>query len=185
MNPRCDQDVYIYIELPEEAGCPPGFCGKLDTWLYGFWPAAAVWEKRFSQKLEGCAFQKGDSCGAAFYHPGRGLSCVVYGDDFTLCGTDEDVIWIHDLRKGLFVIKLRANLGPDTQDDEEAIILGRIVRWTGTWIVYEAGPKHGRMFLDHLNDSRPLAHNGEKDFPEESDWDQGFWIHIFYSPQLD
>ena len=45
MQPRCEGDVYI--ELPEEVGCPEGSCGKLNYWLYGFRPAAAAWEKHY------------------------------------------------------------------------------------------------------------------------------------------
>eukprot|EP00973_Karenia_brevis_P060516 8416681-Karenia_brevis.AAC.1 len=33
LNPECKEDVYL--ELPEECNCPPGFCGKLkemDVW---------------------------------------------------------------------------------------------------------------------------------------------------------
>ena len=43
LNPECESDVYI--QLPEEAGCPEGYCGNLNFWLYGFRPAAAAWEK--------------------------------------------------------------------------------------------------------------------------------------------
>ena len=43
LNSKCEEDVYV--ELPEECGCPPGVCGKLNNWLYGFRPAAAAWEK--------------------------------------------------------------------------------------------------------------------------------------------
>ena len=48
MNPCCVGDVFI--ELPEEAGCGLGVCGKLNYWLHGFRPAAAAWEKL---KLQG------------------------------------------------------------------------------------------------------------------------------------
>ncbi len=42
LKPRCLADVYI--ELPEEARCPKGMCGKLNFWLYGFRKAASAWE---------------------------------------------------------------------------------------------------------------------------------------------
>ena len=41
LNYLCEDDVYV--ELPEECGCPEGVCGKLKYWLYGFRPAAAAW----------------------------------------------------------------------------------------------------------------------------------------------
>ena len=67
LNPRCEEDVYI--ELPEECGAAPGMCGKLNFWLYGFRPAAAAWEKLYSNKLVGAGFVRGASCGVVFYHP--------------------------------------------------------------------------------------------------------------------
>ena len=84
MNPRCEQDVFI--ELPDEAGCGPGICGKLNYWLYGFQAAAAAWEKLYSGKLVGCGFERGVTCAVIFHHRGRDVSCVVHGDDLTFCG---------------------------------------------------------------------------------------------------
>ena len=84
LNPKCEEDVYV--ELPEESGCPKGMCGKLDFWLYGFRPAAAAWEQLYASKLEDVGFVRGLSCGVVFYHQGRDISLAVHGDDFTFCG---------------------------------------------------------------------------------------------------
>mgnify|MGYP000267371291 CR=1 FL=1 len=46
LNPRCEQDVFMV--LPEEARCGLGVCEKLNFWLYGFRPAAAVWEELYA-----------------------------------------------------------------------------------------------------------------------------------------
>ena len=43
LNSICEDDVYV--DLPEECGCPEGMCGKLKYWLYGFRPAAVAWAK--------------------------------------------------------------------------------------------------------------------------------------------
>eukprot|EP00973_Karenia_brevis_P016808 2302418-Karenia_brevis.AAC.1 len=43
LNPVCDEDVYL--ELPEECHCPPGYCGKFVYWMYGMRGAAAAWEE--------------------------------------------------------------------------------------------------------------------------------------------
>eukprot|EP00973_Karenia_brevis_P060602 8428114-Karenia_brevis.AAC.1 len=43
LNPVCEGDVYL--ELPEECTCPPGYCGELAYWMYGMRGAAAAWEK--------------------------------------------------------------------------------------------------------------------------------------------
>ena len=42
-------------------------------------------------------FKTGVSCGVMFYHKERDISMAVHGDDFTLCGIEEGLIWIRDL----------------------------------------------------------------------------------------
>ena len=66
LNPKCEQDVYI--NLPEECGAPEGTCGKLVYWLYGFRPAAAAWETRYSGLVEGAGFEMGIRRGVSI-HP--------------------------------------------------------------------------------------------------------------------
>ena len=61
LNPKCEDDVYI--ELPNECGLSKDWCGKLNYWLYGFRPAAAAWEKHYSELLEGVGFERGNACG--------------------------------------------------------------------------------------------------------------------------
>ena len=57
--------------------------------------------------LEGIGFVRGQACGVTFHHPGREISMAVHGDDFTLCGLDEDLWWAHDHMASWFEIKLR------------------------------------------------------------------------------
>eukprot|EP00973_Karenia_brevis_P050157 6959463-Karenia_brevis.AAC.1 len=66
LNPVCEEDVYL--ELPEECHCPPGYCGKLVYWMYGMRGAAASWERCFAGKLSSEGFSRGVSCGVVFYH---------------------------------------------------------------------------------------------------------------------
>jgi hypothetical protein len=40
INAECNEDVYL--SLPEEFNCPPGICGKLNFWVYGFRQAASA-----------------------------------------------------------------------------------------------------------------------------------------------
>eukprot|EP00973_Karenia_brevis_P073367 10191978-Karenia_brevis.AAC.1 len=49
LNPVCEEDVYL--ELPEECHCPPGYCGKLVHWMYGMRGAAAASEKCYAETL--------------------------------------------------------------------------------------------------------------------------------------
>ena len=69
LNPKCEEEVYI--ELPPGAKGGEGMCGKLNYWLYGFRPAAAAWEKLYSEKLEEAGFKGGIGCGVVFYHAGE------------------------------------------------------------------------------------------------------------------
>jgi hypothetical protein len=171
LNPKCEKDVYI--ELPEEAECPEGMCGKLNFWLYGFRPAAAAWENHYADKFEEAGFERGVSCGVVFYHKEKDLSVVVHGDDFTFCGVEEDLLWIKELMEEWFEIKVRAILGQDEGDQKEVVILGRIVRWKDWGIEYEADPKHKKIVEEYFgfeSGSRALTHNGDKDEKEE-EWE--------------
>eukprot|EP00973_Karenia_brevis_P041928 5803671-Karenia_brevis.AAC.1 len=60
---------------------------------------------------------------------------------------EEDLEWVKGLMKSWFEIKVRAVLGPDSKDDKEVTILGRIVRWVEEGIEYEADPKHRKIIL--------------------------------------
>lgn len=115
-------------------------------------------------------------CGVVFYHPGRDVSCVVHGDDFTFCGVEEDLVWIEALMKSWFEVKVRAKLGPGKRDDKEVTILGRIVRWTSDGIEYEADPKHRKILLEKFGlvegESRSLVNNGEKEWRNEEEWEE-------------
>eukprot|EP00973_Karenia_brevis_P044286 6136605-Karenia_brevis.AAC.1 len=51
LDPVCEEDVYL--EIPEECHCPPGYCGKFVCWMYGMRGAAAAWEKCYAEKLSG------------------------------------------------------------------------------------------------------------------------------------
>ena len=170
LNPRCEED--IYVELPEECEAPPGLCGKLNFWLYGFRKAASAWENHYSEMLEEVGFEKGDACGMVFYHPGKDLPLAAHGDDFTFCVYEEDLFWIRDLMASWFEIKVRGIVGGGPKDDKEIVILGRLVQWGTDGIRYQADPKHRRLLLEHFGldeNSRSLKSNGEKEVEDQGD----------------
>ena len=172
LNPRCEEDVYI--ELPEECGAPAGMCGKLNFWLYGFRKAASAWEQHYAELFEGVGFVRGITCGVVFYHEERDVAVVVHGDDFTMCGLEEDLMWVKDLMSGWFEIKLRGVLGPDPEDDKEIVILGRTVKWTSGGIEYEADPRHRIKLLEYFGfeeNSRVLSCNGQREDRVE-EWEE-------------
>ena len=77
---------------------------------------------------------------------------AVHGDDFTLCGIKEDLLWIQGLMKSWFENKVRAMLGPEKKDAKEVVLLGWVVRWLGDKVEWEADPKHREKVLEY-----PLA----------------------------
>ena len=168
LNSKCEEDVYV--ELPEECGCPEGMCAKLNYWLYGFRKAAGAWENLYSSLFEGAGFKRGEACGVVFYNKERDISMAVHGDDFTVCGIEEDLLWIQGLMKSWFEIKVRAMLGHEEKDDKEVVLLGRVVRWLGDKVEWEADPKHREKVLEYFGmdeGTRALGCNGDKDCKEE------------------
>ncbi len=69
----------------------------------------------------------GNSVWSCVLPSGEDISLAVHGDDFILCGLEEDLDWIR--RIGI-EIKVRAIMGLDTNDDKEVTIFGRVVRYT-------------------------------------------------------
>ena len=45
------------------------------------------------------------------------------------CGNDEDLKWVAKVLAAKFVIKVRAVLGPEDEDQKDEVLLGRFVRW--------------------------------------------------------
>ena len=90
------------------------------------------------------------------------MTCACHGDDFSIVGFDWDLRWIIELMKTWFAIKVRAILGPESNDDKEVTILGRVVRWKSWGIECEADPRHREILMEHfgLNGaSKSLSNN--------------------------
>ena len=58
---------------------------------------------------------------------------------------------IRDMLREKYELKEAARLGPAPEDDKEARILNRIVRWTKDGIEYEADPRQVEKFLEDLD----------------------------------
>ena len=64
----------------------------------------------------------------------------MHGSDFTSEGPPEALEkGAEDLRM-VWLIKVRATLGPEPGDDKDVSILNRIVRWCEDCLLYEADP---------------------------------------------
>ena len=103
LNPRCREDVYI--ELPQECRAPPGHCGKLTFWLYGFRKAAVQWEEHYANQLTEAGFVRGLGCSVLFYHLERDVALAVHGDDFVATGREMDVEWFCSYIRDCFEVK--------------------------------------------------------------------------------
>ena len=170
LNSECTEDVFI--ELPEEVGAAQDKVGKLRRWLYGFRPAAAAWEAHYAHKLEEVGFKRGLATPVSFYHEEKDVNLVVHGDDFTFTGEDASLRWVEDMMSQWYEVKVRARLGPGDQDDKEATLLGRIVRWEAWGISCEANPKYRESVLEALGlekDSKSLTSPGTKDADRDDD----------------
>ena len=52
------------------------------------------------------------------------MAMAVHGDDFVVCGFDEDLRWAAEYIGSCFDVKVRAVLGEGGDDDKEVTVLG-------------------------------------------------------------
>ena len=62
----------------------------------------------------------------------------------------------------VWIVKVRALMGPGPSDDKEISILNRIVRWTEEGLLYEADPRHVEKLLRDagMEDCKPITTPG-------------------------
>ena len=139
LNGVVDDDVFVYIELPTEAGAKEK-CGRLRRWLYRMRGAGHAWEKDYSRRFVEVGFKKGRVAPTVFYHQEKQLRCVVHGVDFTFLGFDRDLGWVSDLMSKWYETKVRGRVGGGDSDDREITILNRVGRRRGDTMEMEADP---------------------------------------------
>ena len=160
-------DDKAYVALPAECG-KPGVCGLLGFWLYGMRPASHGWQEEYTRQLENLGFTTGVGSPCCFERKSDGVACVVHGDDFTFEGPPEALEWVADDLRKVWIIKVRATLGPEPKDDKEASILNRVVRWCDDCLLYEADPRHVEKLLREagLENCKSLNTPGVKESSE-------------------
>ena len=139
----------VYVSPPEGC-CRPGMCWRLRRWLYGMRPAASAWERDYTEKLIGIGFKAGKSAPTVFFHPDKGVRCVVHGDDFTFLGFEEDLDDVAKEMASWYELKVRGVLGGEPGDLEEITILNQRLTWTGNVMTYEADRKHGQIICEAM-----------------------------------
>ena len=123
---------------------------KLRSWLYGMGPAASAWEDDYAVKMGRVGLLRGKAAPTTFVHQERGLRLVVWGDDFTFLGREEDLKWIAKLMSEWYDIKIRAIVRPEAGDDKEVRILNRRVTWMEDRVEYEGDDKHVKTIIEEL-----------------------------------
>ena len=72
---------------------------------------------------------------------------MVHGDDFTFEGPPEALKEVTKALQKVWLVKVRAMMGPEPTDDKEVSILNRVIRWTEDALLYEADPRHVEKLL--------------------------------------
>ena len=81
----------VYMSFPKEMGLPSNLVANQVRCVYGTRDAGAMWEDTYRDALEARGFTSGEASPCYFYHPTKGISIVVHGDDFTALGLDPDL----------------------------------------------------------------------------------------------
>ena len=106
-------------------------------------------------------FVQGSASACVFRHPLRHIAVSVHGDDFTASGSCVNLDWFEAEMRARYELTVGGRLGPGPQDDKEATILNRVVRWTDRGIEYEADPRQAERLIADLD----LAGPGVKGVP--------------------
>ena len=105
----------IFIELPAEDRLPgeEDMVAQLNLSLYGTRDAAQNWTKEYTRTLQAAGFTAGKASPCNFYHHERGMALTVRGDDFTVSGPQENLLWLQSHFAEKWDIKATM-LGPES-----------------------------------------------------------------------
>ena len=85
-----------------------------------------------------------------FHHETRGIMVSVHGDDFTSAGPKRQLDWFEGEMRKRYELTVGGRLGPGAEDDKEATVLNRVIRWTSRGIEHEADPRQVEKLLEEL-----------------------------------
>ena len=75
--------------------------------LYGTRDASANWQAEVSKSMGQWGFKAGKYNPCTHSNTGRGMRCLVHGDDFVCAGNIEDLRWFKERLKERFEVKTR------------------------------------------------------------------------------
>ena len=107
---------------------------QLNLSLYGTGDAAQNWTKEYTRTLQAAGFTAGRASPCNFYNHARGMALTVHGDDFTVSGSEGDLLWLRDRLSARCDIKATM-LGPESHQAQECKVLSRSIRWAARGIV--------------------------------------------------
>jgi len=158
----------LYITLPAEDSTP-GMVGRLLRTMYGTRDAAAQWDVFANEKIAGEGFDVGVSSPCLYRH--RSECCIGWrhGDDIVFLGEADFLEGIFQrLGKGM-ILKKRAMLGFEADDDHHITILNRLVDFKVAdgveTIAYEPDPRHVELLCQQVGigpRSKGVTTPGEK-----------------------
>jgi hypothetical protein len=154
----------LYVEVPkEDPNWQPGLLGKLKLSLYGTRDAAANWQRCVSEHFVSLGFRPGQSNQCVFWHPRRGISILVHGDDYDSTGILEQLDWLRARLEEKFEMKTLL-LGHSNREDvqREVKVLNRVLRATKDGYEYECDQRHVEIILEQLGltQAKPLSTPG-------------------------
>ena len=122
-------------------------------------------------RLADLGFSSGEVSPCCFYRAADDVYCVMHGDDVDFDGPPEALLGVAEALKKVWLVKVRATLGPEASDDEEVSTLNRIVRWSEDCLLYEADPRHVEKLLKEagLEDCKSLNTPGAKELTNPDD----------------
>ena len=158
----------VYVKLPIE-DYEEGYCGKLNKSMYGTRDASLNWENEYIRFMLSVGFVRGLSSPCLFYHPGKDIRAVVYGDDFTLLGAEEALDWFKAEIQLVYAIDFKARLGPEKNDQKSVRLLNRVIEWTAEGINIEGDQRHAEIIIKQLGleEARSLSSPGERIKPQD------------------
>ena len=146
-----DPNDPTYVELPQEDKDCGVKVGLLKKHMYGTRRAADGWHCEYAGRLvREMGFTVGDASACVFYHEQRDLRCSVHGDDLTTVGSKVNLDWFRRELEKYYELKEPHRLGPGPNDDREALVLNRVVRWTKDGLEMEADPRQAEKLLRDL-----------------------------------
>ena len=157
----------VYVKLPDE-DYEEGMCGKLNKSMYGTRDAAYNWEVEYVRFMNSVGFVHGKTSPCIFYHSGKDIRCVIYGDDFTLLGSEVALDWFRKSIKATYEVSVKGRLGADDKDDKSVRLLNRVIEWTKDGISYEADQRHAEIIVKQLGTqaSQAVSSPGHKINPK-------------------